>query len=180
MTFALNHLSYFLLTGLLLDLLQKTTHARIINISSAAHKFVDDIPVEKIMNNGDFGLFKNYGLSKLANLLFTYELSDRLADDGITVNAMHPGFVNSELYRDFWILTPVIKFSARLFGKSPQEGAQTILYLASSPKLAEISGEYFVDMKIEESSPTSHDKNLAQHLWTFSESLTGLNYPLYR
>jgi NAD(P)-dependent dehydrogenase (short-subunit alcohol dehydrogenase family) len=177
MTFALNHLSYFLLTGLLLDLLHKKMHARIINVSSTAHKFVDDIPVEKIKNNGDFGIFKNYGLSKLANLLFTYELSERLANDGVTVNAMHPGFVNSELYRDFGILTPVIKLSARLFGKSSEEGAQTIIYLASSPEVADISGEYFVDMKVEESSPASHDKNLALRLWAFSETLTGFNFP---
>jgi NAD(P)-dependent dehydrogenase (short-subunit alcohol dehydrogenase family) len=178
MTFALNHLSYFLLTGLLLDLLDASSAARIINVSSIAHKSVKEINFENINFKGKFGAIPVYSHSKLANILFTYELADRVADKDITVNTLHPGFVDSELYRDYGFLTPIITFFARIFGKSSREGAQTSIYLASSPGVKGVSGTYFVNEQPQDSSTVSHDKEMAKRLWQRSEEMTGFTYPV--
>jgi NAD(P)-dependent dehydrogenase (short-subunit alcohol dehydrogenase family) len=178
MTFALNHLSYFLLTGLMLDLLQETGEARIINVSSTAHNFPKTIQFDNLNFKDDFRLMKVYGHSKLANILFTYQLADRLNGNGITVNALHPGFVRSNLYRDYGIFGPVILFLAKLFGKDPQEGARTSVYLASSEDVTAMSGKYFVEEKEKDSSAISYDKDLQKRLWDISEELTGFTYPM--
>jgi retinol dehydrogenase-12 len=171
MTFALNHLSYFLLTTLLLDMLKDSAPARIVNVSSRAHQGTE-------MNWGDlqfqegYAPYQAYGQSKLANLLFTYELARRLKGSGITANALHPGFVNSHLYRRAGILRPLIKLGASLFGKNSEEGAETSIYLASSPEVEGVNGKYFVDCEPASSSPASHDEEAARRLWEISRDMT--------
>ena len=178
MTFALNHLSYFLLTGLLIDLLKASSPARIVNVASDAHEQADQIHFEDIGFENGFRPYLAYAQSKLANIIFTYSLADRLEGTEITANALHPGFVSSHLYRDFGILTGVIDFFADIFGKSPEEGAQTSIYLASVPEVANVSGKYFVDKQPERSSPVSYDKEQAQRLWELSEKMTDFEYPV--
>ncbi len=176
MTLALNHLSYFLLTGRLLPLLEKSTPARIINVSSDAHRQVKSIQFDDLQFQRRYRAFAVYAHSKLANVLFTYELDRRLNGSGITVNALHPGFVKSGLYRHFGIITPIVNLLASVFGKSAEQGAETSIYLASSPEVADVSGEYFVDCEPQESSPASYDEAQAKRLWAASEELTGFTY----
>ena len=172
MTFLVNHLAPFLLTNLLLELIQASAPARIINVASDAHKFAtlnfDDLGFE----HGYFG-FNAYGRSKLANVLFTYELARRLEGSGVTVNAVHPGHVATDIWKtNFSIFGPALKFVMSLFSLTPQQGADTLIYLASSPDVAQITGQYFIKRKAVPSSSLSHDKETARHLWEFSERIT--------
>lgn len=176
-TFALNHLSYFLLTGLLLDLMKKSTPARIINVASDAHKGIDRIHFEDIGFSDKYRPFKTYAQSKLANIMFTYELADRLEDMDITVNALHPGSVASKLYRNFGILEPVINFWIKITGKTSEEGAETSIYLASSDEVSNITGKYFDDKELAKSSKVSYQKDQWKRLWAISEEMTGFHYP---
>jgi len=177
-TFALNHLSYFLLTGLLLELLKKSTPARIINVASDAHKGVDRIHFEDIGFKEGYRPFKTYAQSKLANIMFTYELADRLEGSNITVNALHPGSVASKLYRNFGIIEPLINLWIKLTGKTSKEGAETSIYLASSDEVSDITGKYFVDMELVRSSKVSYEKDQWKRLWEISEKMTGFDYPV--
>lgn len=178
MTFALNHLSYYLLTGRLLPLLQKSSSARIINVSSDAHQQTRGIRFEDIQFQNRYRTFAVYSHSKLANVLFTYELARLLDDTELTVNALHPGFVKSELYRHGGFVTSLFKLIANLFGKSEAEGAQTPIYLASDPEVGDITGKYFVDCEPRKSSPASYDEAQARRLWEVSEEMTGFTYPI--
>lgn len=178
MTFALNHLSYFLLTGLLLDLIRSSTPARIINVSSDAHQGINRIHFEDIGFKKGYRPFQTYAQSKLANIMFTYELSDRLKDLDITVNALHPGAVASKLYRNFGILEPLINFWIKLTGKSSEEGASTSIYLASSEEVTDVTGKYFADEEQKQSSEASYNKESWDRLWKLSEEMTGFKYPL--
>lgn len=178
MTFALNHLSYFLLTGLLLDLLLAAQSARIVNVSSYAHRQLETIQFEDLQFKTKFKTLGAYAQSKLANLLFTYALAERLSEQNITVNALHPGFISSELYRHYTLLRPVILLLTKLFGKNEQQGAQTSIYLASAPEVAGVTGKYFSDQQEAESSPGSHDPEAAEKLWEISEKMTGFTYPV--
>ncbi len=178
MTLALNHLSYYLLTGRLLPLLKKSTPARIINVSSEAHRQIDGIQFDDLQFQQRYRAFSVYAHSKLANVLFTYELDRRLGENTIAVNALHPGFVKSELYRHFGMATQLVNLIAGVFGKSAEDGAETSIYLASSPDVADVSGEYFVDCVPKESSPASYNEAHAKRLWTISEELTGFTYPI--
>jgi len=177
LTFALNHLSYFLISGMLLKLLKEGAPARIINVSSDAHRQVKGIQFEDIQYHKKYKAFSAYAQSKLANILFTYALSARLEGSGVTVNALHPGFVATKLYRDYGVMTPLIKFLARVIGKTPEEGAQTSIYLASVPELDDETGKYFVDQEAQPSSSSSYDSASAKRLWEVSEALTGFTYP---
>jgi len=178
MTFALNHLNYFLLTGLLLGLLQESRSGRIVNVSSMAHQLNRGINYENLQSVEHFGLMPSYAQSKAANIMFTYELANRLKGTGITVNALHPGLVNSHLYRNFGIFSPLVKVIAKLFGKNSPEGAQTSIYLASSPEVADVMGKYFVDKKIKPTSPATQDREAWQRLWQVSEAMTWFKYPV--
>lgn len=177
-TFALNHLSYFLLTGLLLDLLQKSTPARIINVSSDAHRAIDGIQFEDIGFQTGYRPFKTYAQSKLANIMFTYELSERLEGTNITVNALHPGAVASKLYRNFGILEPLINLWIKMAGKTSEEGAETSIYLARSAEVSDVTGKYFADEKQKRSTEASYDKESWDRLWKLSEEMTGFEYPI--
>ncbi|MFX0066371.1 MAG: SDR family oxidoreductase [Candidatus Hermodarchaeota archaeon] len=171
-TFAINHFAPFLLTNLLLDLVKKSAPARIINVSSAMHKNaplnLDDINSEK-----SYRWMQVYGSSKLANVLFTYELAERLEGTSVTVNAVHPGFVRTNLNRSY---SKIVRGTMRLmpFAISPKEGAATSIYLASSPEVEGVTGRYFVKKKATESSSLSYDKDLRKKLWDLSIEITGL------
>lgn len=172
MTFALNHLSYFLLTNLLLDLLKASAPARIVNVSSAAHtggKFnFDDLMLEE-----KYGSFAAYSQSKLANIMFTYELSQRLDGSGVTTNALHPGGVATGFGSGQGIMSWIFKL-IRPFLLSPEQGAETQIYLASSPEVESVTGKYFDKKKPIKSSEASYDTAAARRLWEVSEALTGL------
>jgi NAD(P)-dependent dehydrogenase (short-subunit alcohol dehydrogenase family) len=168
MTFALNHLSYFLLTNLLLDLLIASAPSRIINVSSDAHRGeeidFDDLQMERTYNG-----WGAYGRSKLANVLFTYELARRLKGTGVTVNAYHPGGVAT----NFGVNNPGFM---RMGGRTPERGAQTGIYLATSPEVEGVTGKYFYDEKTIPSSPESRDEAAARRLWEISVRMTGLKH----
>ena len=178
-TFALNHLSYFLLTGLLLDLMKENSPARIVNVASDAHKGINRIHFEDIGFQEGYRPFQTYAQSKLANIMFTYELADRLKFTDITVNALHPGSVASKLYRNFGILEPLINFWIKITGKTSEEGAETSIYLASSDEVTDVSGKYFTDKEQKPSSKASCNKKSWDRLWELSEELMGFEYPIY-
>jgi len=173
-TFALNHLSYFLLTELLKDLLIASAPARIVNVSSTAHQN-SQIDFEDLHSTRRYRGMTAYGQSKLANLLFTYELARRLADTGVTANALHPGFVRTALgmKNSNPVLAALIWLVFRA-GMSPERGARTSLLLASSPELEEVTGKYYSAGNQVRSSRMSYDKAAAARLWDLSEELTGL------
>ena len=171
MTFALNHLSYFTLTVLLLEKVLNSAPARIINVSSDSHRShkldMNDLQIQR-----GYSGFKAYGRSKLANLLFTYELARRLKDTQVTVNAMNPGFTATDIwsYPARW-LKPVIAPIMRLIARSPEEGADTVLYLATSCDVSSVSGKYFINRKSVPSDQASYDETTARELWDVSLQL---------
>ncbi len=174
MTFALNHLSYFLLTGLLLEHLGKAPRARIINVSSCAHESpgrfrLEDLP--KPSGNGGYGAYKR---SKLCNILFTYELARRLEGESITANALHPGLVRTNIARNNGLLGRVVNFFIGVRGVGPDQGAETPVYLAASPEVEGVTGKYFVDCRPVPSSGISYDAELAARLWDVSASLSAI------
>lgn len=177
MTFALNHLSYFMLTLLLLDHLRLSDSARVVNVSSNAHynSSIDFDNLRKV--NGFRNPMRAYGQSKLANLLFTYELARRLGGEDIAVNALHPGLVRTNIARNNGFLAKLFQPLILLGAKTPQQGAQTSIYLASSPEVAGVSGKFFIDCKIVKSSPASYNESDARKLWQYSETLTGVEFP---
>ena len=167
MTIALNHLNYFHLTILLLDVLKASGQARIVNVSSDAHRGgkinFDDIQFKK-----GFSGFKAYSQSKLANVLFTYEMARKLEGTKVTANALHPGFVDTGFGKNNGGL---IKFAMGLLKpmqRKAVEGAQTSIYLASSPEVEGVSGKYFSDSKAVASDPASYDQAAAEKLWQLS------------
>ena len=177
MTFALNHLSYFLLTNLLLEHLRRASRARIINVSSCAHespgKFrMEDLP--RPSGNGGYGAYKR---SKLCNILFTYELARRLEGEDITVNALHPGLVRTNIARNNGLLGRVVNFFIGVRGIAPDKGAETPVYLAASLEVEGVTGKYFVDCRPVPSARISHDAELAARLWDMSASLTAAGDP---
>jgi retinol dehydrogenase 12 len=171
MTFALNHLSYFTLTVLLLEMVLNSAPARIINVSSDSHRShkldMNDLQIQR-----GFSGFKAYGRSKLANLLFTYELARRLKDTQVTVNAMNPGFTATDIwsYPARW-LKPVIAPIMRLIARSPEQGADTVLYLAASCDVSAVTGKYFINRKPVPSDQASYDEPTARELWDVSLQL---------
>jgi NAD(P)-dependent dehydrogenase (short-subunit alcohol dehydrogenase family) len=173
MTFAVNHLAYFLLTRLLLDTLRASAPARIINVSSGAHHGAD-MAFDDLMGEKRYSAWRAYQKSKLANLLFTYELARRLQGSGVTVNALHPGWVATGFGKGNGWRGGVLQTIAGLFALSPEKGARTIVYLATSPEVANVSGQYFYQERARHSSAQSNDEATARRLWEVSEQLTGL------
>ena len=177
MTFALNHLAPFLLTNLLLDALRASVPARIVTVASAAHNGAA-IPFDDLQQTrGRYSAFGVYGQTKLANIMFTYELARRLADSGVTgvtVNALHPGFVASHFARNNGLGMNIAMTIARPFTISVAKGARTPVYLASAPEVAAVTGQYFINCKPARSSKVSYDEAAQQRLWQISEQLTGL------
>lgn len=178
MTFALNHLAYFLLTNLFLDLLKKSGKARIINVSSGAHGGCSGIKYDDLQSEKGYIGKQAYAQSKLANVLFTYELSRRLEGTGVTVNALTPGGVATNFCKNngwiSWLKHVTAHLKARdLIG--PKEGAKTSVYLAISPEVEGVTGKYFSNQKPVRSSDASYDKEAAERLWNVSLELTGLS-----
>ena len=173
MTLALNHLSYFLLTNLLLDVLKSSTPSRVVNVSSDSHQEAK-IDFEDLQLQRKYGGYRAYGRSKLANLLFTYELGRRLEGTGVTVNGLHPGLTATNFLANNGLRGRVFNVFLRLVGASARKGAQTITYLASSSDLEGITGKYFVDEGLVPSSSASNNSDDALRLWQMSEELTGL------
>ncbi|HZS39290.1 MAG TPA: SDR family oxidoreductase [Polyangia bacterium] len=173
MTFAVNHLAYFLLTNLLLDAVKKAAPARIINVSSAAHSS-GRIDFEDLQGERGYAGFRAYGQSKLANILFTRELARRLDGTRVTANALHPGVVRTGFGRgDGGLLALGVKI-AGVFFISPAQGAATTLWLASSPEVANVSGKYFAKCREKAPSRRAQDDDTARKLWDVSAKLTGL------
>jgi len=178
MTFALNHLGYFLLTKLLNDILKASAPSRVINVSSSLHKLgkinFDDIPY-----NYGYARSKAYQRSKLANIAFTYELSRHFSNLKVTVNAMNPGLVATNVGESAGGISAKAKgIVDKIAGLTPEEGAQTIIYLATSPKVIGVTGRYFVKETSVPSSKITYDLEFCGRLWALSESLilpTGQN-----
>jgi NAD(P)-dependent dehydrogenase (short-subunit alcohol dehydrogenase family) len=169
LSFALNHMGYFLLTNLLLDVIKASAPARIVNVSSEAHR-VGRIAFDDLRREQDYGM-NVYGETKLMNLLFTYELARRLEGTGVTVNAMHPGFVRTNFgRRGNGLLGRFVMPVASLFGRSPERGAATAIYLASSPEVEGVTGKYFVDNQEVRTADLSYDQALQARMWEVSES----------
>lgn len=172
-TFALNHLAYFLLTQELLPLLRESAPARVVNVSSDAHRGarldLDDPQFERTPYRPHLA----YGRSKLMNILFTRELARRLEGSGVTVNAMHPGFVRSGFGRNNPGLARAVMSFVQLFARTPERGARTLAWLASAPEVAGVSGKYFVDEHEKQPSPAARDDATALRLWEVSEQLVG-------
>jgi NAD(P)-dependent dehydrogenase (short-subunit alcohol dehydrogenase family) len=174
MTFAVDYLAPFLLTHLLLDVLKASAPARIVNVSSNAQASgyiqMDDLQAEKHSRP-----MRAYGQSKLAIVLFTYELARRLQGTGVTANCLDPGFVATNIgQRD---ASPPVRLLLKViwsFGKSPAKGAQTSIYLASSPEVEGVTGQYFAKCMPRRSAASSYDESLQRHLWEQSAQLVNL------
>ena len=177
-TFAVNHLGYFLLTNLLLDLVVKSAPSRIVVVSSTGHyqgtMDLGDLGFEK----GGWSIMNAYRRSKLGNVLFTKALAKRLEGKGVTVNALHPGGVATPIWdKAPWFTQPILAIVKRLFMITPEEGGATIVYLANSPDVEGKTGLYFEENKVKAPNPLANDDALAEKLWAESEKLVGLTTP---
>lgn len=178
MQIGVNHFGHFLLTNLLLDKLKKAAPSRIINVSSIAHTR-GQINKDDLNSDLKYDKADAYAQSKLANLLFTKELSKRLEGSGVTVNAIHPGIVDTELIRHMsffnsWTATIFLKPFIWPFVKNPRQGAQTSIYAAVDPKLISVTGKYFSDYKETTVAPQAEDPIVSAWLWSVSEKWTRL------
>src|SRR5215470_17081785 len=172
-TFAVNHLGYFLLTNLLLERLRRSAPARIVNVSSEAHKFAP-LDFDDLGNEKRYRAMRVYGQSKLANILFTAELAGRCAGSGVTANSLHPGAVSTRLGTNNGAWTRVIIALLRPFFRSPTDGAATSIYLASSPAVDGVSGKYFANCREKAPSRAASDPDAARRLWEISAQMTGI------
>ena len=173
MTFALNHLAYFLLTNLLLDMLKSGTLARIINVSSGIHPHAT-IDFDDLHSKTSYRFLNVYAKSKLANVLFTYELARRLTDSNITANALAPGSVATNLGRNNGLFWNMLSRVLSMFMSTPEKGAETIVYLAASHDVEGISGYYFEECQTIKSASQSYHHQTAQRLWDESAKMVGL------
>jgi retinol dehydrogenase-14 len=172
-TFAVNHLAYFLLTRLLEPLLVAGAPSRVVNVASRAH-LSGTLRFDDLTGSSGYDGWQAYAQSKLANVVFTYELARRLAGTGVTANCLHPGVVGTNIGHAG---PPWIRFGiklARPFLLSPARGAAASIYLASSPEVEGVTGKYFVGRREERTSDESYDREVAARLWKVSEELTGL------
>ena len=171
-TFALNHLAPFLLTSLLLDGLTTSAPARILTVSSGAHAS-GRIDFDDLQGERNYSGQRAYSQSKLANVMFTYELARRLDGTGVTATVLHPGVVRTGFGAEDQAASLAVMIGvARLFMKTPAQGARTPVYLASSPQVEGITGRYFVNRKPKTSSKASYDTTAAARLWRVSADLT--------
>ncbi len=168
MTFALNHLGYFHLTHLLLDLLRTGSPSRIVNVASETHRYVR-LNFDDLENARRYKSVRAYALSKLGNVLFSQELARRLNGSGITVNALHPGGIRTKIYASAGGTTALYY---KLFGRSmltPERGAESVIHLAAAPEVEGLTGEYFKEMKLDRPSRYSLRRDVAVRLWDVSE-----------
>jgi NAD(P)-dependent dehydrogenase (short-subunit alcohol dehydrogenase family) len=187
MTWALNYLGVYLLTELLLDTLKASApreaslehngrESRVVNVSSAMHTSAQ-LNFDDLQGQRKYSGMKAYGQSKLAMVMYTYDLARRLAGTGVTVNALHPGFVASDMYRSsggfIKLLGPVIK----LMAVSPEAGAETSIFVAGSPEVEGVTGKYFVKKQAVASSPASYDSAATARLMTLTATMVGQDSP---
>jgi NAD(P)-dependent dehydrogenase (short-subunit alcohol dehydrogenase family) len=173
MQFAVNHLAYFLLTNLLLDQLKAGAPSRIINVSSGAH-YGAQLDFDELQGERGYDGNRAYSQTKLANILFTYELARRLQGTGVTANCLHPGVIGTRLLADYMGVPIAGRALARSFGASPEKGAETTIHLATSLDMETVSGKYFEAKRERRSSRESYDEAAARRLWDMSERLTRL------
>jgi retinol dehydrogenase-14 len=168
-TFALNHLAYFLLTNLLLDLLKASERARVVSVSSRSH-LKGEIDFDDLDMKEGYFVLRAYRRSKLANVMFTYELARRIEGSGVTANCLHPGLVKTGIFKKLsWIGSLVdLVVRTRSRSLSVEQGAETIVYLASSPEVEGVSGKYFVRCRAVKSSEISYDMEMQKRLWEIS------------
>ena len=170
MTFALNHMSYFLLTNKLMELLKYSAPARIVNVSSDAHYGVN-IEFENLNGEQEYKAWKAYQKSKLANVLFTYELLKKVPGN-ITVNCLHPGFVATNFgHNNGGFFGPVLKIAQRISAINPEEGAKTSIFLCSAPEVKGVSGKYFYKCQPKTSSRESRNMDTGKRLWQISSDI---------
>jgi NAD(P)-dependent dehydrogenase (short-subunit alcohol dehydrogenase family) len=175
MTFAVNHLAPFLLTHLLLDTLKSTGQSRIVTTASGAHRGAK-IAFDDLQATRNYSPMGAYGRSKLANILFTRALARRLQGTTVTATCLHPGFVRTSFGRGFDaspVLKPIFGLISR-FARSPEKGAETVVYLATSPQVQGASGGYYLDCKLTLPSAAAQDDGAAEQLWQVSEQLVGI------
>ena len=172
-TFQVDYLSHFLLTNLLLGLLKKSAPSRIVEVSSVA-QFREHLDLGDLQTEKGYGVMKSYSRAKLAQVLFTYELARRLEGTGITANCLHPGAVATNIWGRAFGPAAFLGKVTKLFMISPDKGAETPVYLASSPEVEGVTGKYFENKQEKKSAADSYDVGLAQGLWSASEKLTGL------
>jgi retinol dehydrogenase 14 len=168
--FAVNHLAPFLLTSLLLDVLKASAPARVVNVSSGMHSQAS-LDFENLQGENSYKAMKHYALTKLLNVFFTFELARRLEGTGVTSNVLAPGFTSTNIGRDYAFLTRMVM---RIIAQPKEKGAETVVYLASSPEVEGITGKYFANKSEVRYSPLANELDKAQKLWALSEKLTGL------
>jgi retinol dehydrogenase 14 len=173
LTLAVNHLAPFLLTNLLLDLLKESAPSRIITVSSEARRGAQ-IDFEDLQSERRYRAFKVYGMTKLANILFTYELAERLEGTGVVANCLHPGGVNTNFGANNRSVGTLLFRAFKPFMRTPEQGADTIVYLAISPEAGKMTGRYLTDRKVVSSFNEPHDEATQKRLWEVSEKLTNL------
>jgi len=173
LTFALNHMAYFVLTHGLRDRLLASAPARVVNTASNAHRRAR-LDFDDLQSAHGYSGFKAYGRSKLANILFTRELARRLAGAGVTANCLHPGFVATRFGDQTGGLLSSVVRAAKIFAISSEEGAETLVYLASAPEVANVSGAYFYKCRPATPTKEAQDDAAAQRLWSETAKLAGL------
>jgi NAD(P)-dependent dehydrogenase (short-subunit alcohol dehydrogenase family) len=174
MTFALNHLAYFLLTNLLMHDLKACSTARVINVSSGSH-LLQRLDFNDLQTTRFYNPVSAYGRSKLANILFTYELSRRLMGTHVTANALTPGMVATNMWTlGMRWMVPLINTIGKRMAKTPLEGAQTSVYLATSPEVEGVSGKYYANLRAINSDPYTYDEEIARKLWQESLEYVGM------
>jgi NAD(P)-dependent dehydrogenase (short-subunit alcohol dehydrogenase family) len=172
-TFAINHLAPFLLTNLLLDLLKQSAPSRVVTVSSEAERW-GNLDVDDLQSKKSYRGFPVYGMTKLANIMFTYELAERLEGTGVTATCMHPGAVNTRFGTDNRGPMTILFRAFKPFMRTPEQGADTVIWLASSPEVEGLSGRYYSDRKPLEPKKIANDPAARRRLWEESERLTGL------
>ena len=172
-TFAINHLAPFLLTNLLLDVLKKSAPSRVVTVSSEAERW-GNIDFDDLQSKKSYRGFPVYGMTKLANIMFTYELAERLEGTGVTATCMHPGAVNTRFGTNNWGPMTILFRLFKPFMRTPDQGADTVIWLASSPEAEGLSGRYYADRKPLKPKKIANDPAACRRLWEESERLTGL------
>ncbi len=167
MTFAVNHVAHYILTGLLLPCLKNSPQGRIVTVSSIAHRNAH-LDFSNLQGETKFEPYNAYALSKLANVLFTFHLAVRLKDTAITSNTLHPGVITTKL----------LKAGFNMSGATLSEGAETSVYLASSPEVEKVTGKYFIKSRVSETSPVAKDEKMQKEFWEITERLSGYSYSL--
>jgi NAD(P)-dependent dehydrogenase (short-subunit alcohol dehydrogenase family) len=171
-TLATNHLAPFLLTNLLLDVLKKSAPSRVVTVASEAERW-GNIDFDDLQSRQNYRGFPVYGMTKLANIMFTYELAGRLEGTGVTATCMHPGAVNTRFGTNNRGPASIFFRLFKPFMRTPEQGADTLIWLASSPEVEGVTGQYFADRKPIKPKKIADDPEARRRLWDESESLTG-------